>query len=390
MLHLSRFSEADVPRSRTRMEWLSIPLVNFMLLEVPSDGAAECTPKTFRFPWGFLMEPLPLRFTRAAFLLALATLPFVLGTRPAVAVSWSNPHHAYIIFRSPSTNNFFVKEISVDKNPSVTRILGGSRTGFCQIFALAVGPKGNLYVSGIFGSNCKAGTVGIEIFAPGAFGNVAPIASILGSKTKMDETYGMAFDGAGRLYAAEPDNRSLSGQINVYAAGATGNVAPIEQLGGPRSMLAVPLYVAVDDAGEIFVGQVSGGSKVLKFRAGARGNAAPVANVTVEPNGHGFNELQVSGGTVYAAIGDLRQETPTIYELSAADLSQTGALTNPKFSLLAADADSAANLYVQNQIRSRDGGTRGHLNEFEAGMQQPSRVRFDGATYAAGYVVVGP
>lgn len=309
-------------------------------------------------------------------------------------VVWTHPHHAYVIFGVRGAPDSYILEVSIDKKPTATRTLGGSLTGFCQLDALAIGPSGNLYVSGFFGSNCQQAVEGVEEFAPGAFGNVAPIAVLSGNKTELDRIDGIALDPSGKLYVANGEGGpSYTGAITVYAAGATGNVAPIDSISGSKTGFGELnlYYVAVDDAGEVFAGLLSAGTEILKFPAGAHGNIAPLASVTVEPYGHGFNELQVSGGTVYVAVGTVRQQTPTIYELSSADLSLVGALTNPKFTILTADSDSTGKVYVQNFIRSRgDTFGYGHLYEYNPGDQNPVRIRYDGTSAGGGYIVVGP
>jgi len=175
----------------------------------------------------------------------------------------------------------------------------------------------------------------------------------------------------------------------VYGAGATGNVAPVARIAGPKTTFNVnaPSYVTVDDAGEIFVGQ--GEAQVLKFAPGAHGNVSPVAMNTVN-SGNGFWEIQTSGPNVYVAVGLLRHITPAIYELSTSNLSQTGALTDPRFTILFADADSAGKVYVIDVIRTRSAHGLSRFFEYEPGAQQPYRVRSEGPISSGGYVVVGP
>ena len=259
--------------------------------------------------------------------------------------------------------------------------------------ALAIGPAGNLYVAGSFGAKCHPA---IEIFARGAYGNVAPIAIIKGPKAALHSPQGIAFDQKGQLYVAQGrGGASGSGEIKVFAAGARGDAAPIATIAGPNTLFGnsgdAPEHVAVDAESEIFAGQVvPSGNQILKFAAGASGNVAPITTTFVQ-SGNGFFEMQVAGDTVYAAVGLVRKQTPTVYELSTVDLSQTGALVDNRFTILHADADSSGRVFVQD-LSSRSGsGFKATFFEYEPGRQEPSQIRRDGTMDGgSGYVVVGP
>ncbi len=75
--------------------------------------------------------------------------------------------------------------------------------------------SGHLYVA-----NIRDATAPIEEFAAGASGNVAPIASLGGNHVKIGGTYGVSIDRHDRIVVAD------GGQIKIFAAGAHGNVAP--------------------------------------------------------------------------------------------------------------------------------------------------------------------
>ena len=328
-----------------------------------------------------------LRIGRWVTAVAVALCGIALG-----GVAWSNPHHAYILFVEPGSLIPYVQEVSVDPRPGPTLTLQGSNTGFCEISAFAIGPQGNLYVSGYFGSNCQSAFTGIEVFAPGANGNAAPIATLAGTRTLLQIPNGMAFDSSGRLYVTQSNGAGHGGaQIDIFAAGASGNVAPVgvivgrnTQLGGKRLS-----YVAVDEAGEIFAAGGAGRSSILTFPAGANGNVAPVATKQIQSR-NGFFELQASGNTVYAAVGVLKETIPTVYELSASNLAQIGAITDHRFAILHADVDASGKVYVQDVNRTGNDSLRMRLFEYEPGQQQPSRVRSDGVSEGGGYVVLGP
>ena len=197
-------------------------------------------------------------------------------SRVSPSIAWSNPHHAYIIWVKPQTMDYEVNEISLGTGQSET--LAGPKTAFCSLSGLAIGPRGDLYVAGhFFGHPCGAA---IEIFARGAHGNVSPIAAIHGSRADIHNPTGIGFDAQGRLYVTEENkDPSGSGDVKVFAAGVSGNVAPMAIISGSNTQLGrTPFGVAVDTKGDIFVAQgLPNGDQIFKYPANANGNVSPIA-----------------------------------------------------------------------------------------------------------------
>jgi hypothetical protein len=111
---------------------------------------------------------------------------------------------------------------------------------------------------------------GVLVFAPDATGNVAPVRTIAGAHTGLAVPIGLALDPAGNLYVA---NRMGAG-VTVYAPGATGDVAPIRTLSATGLQAAQAL--AVGPSGDVFVANCPacdgpGGPEVavVHFPAGA-------------------------------------------------------------------------------------------------------------------------
>ena len=70
--------------------------------------------------------------------------------------------------------------------------------------------------------------------------------------------------------------------VTVYAAGASGNVAPIATIGGSNTGIGPAQAIAVDKSGNLYVsGSAFDGyrtrSALLMFSAGANGNVPPDA-----------------------------------------------------------------------------------------------------------------
>ena len=86
---------------------------------------------------------------------------------------------------------------------------------------------------------------------PTATGNVAPVRVIEGPKAQLAWPTGVSVDSTrGEVYVSNAAGDS----INVYSATANGDVAPIRQIKGPRTMLRNPNGVSVDPVnGEVWV-----------------------------------------------------------------------------------------------------------------------------------------
>ncbi len=103
-------------------------------------------------------------------------------------------------------------------------------------------------------------------------GNVLPIREISGPLTQLHDPWGMAFDKAGDLYVVNID------EILEFAPGATGNVAPIAVIkssGWPIDSSSV----VIDKKGQIITTSEEG-SSILVFAHGASGTVAPVNTIT--------------------------------------------------------------------------------------------------------------
>src|SRR5437870_1165950 len=153
---------------------------------------------------------------------------------------------------------------------------GVSATAAVTVTGLVAGKL--LYVANQAGNN-------ILVFAAGASGNATPMATIAGGNTGLDFPYGVAHDGAGNIYATNSGSSGVgSSSITVYAAGANGDAAPIATIRGSNTGLNFPLGIALDGAGDIYVANF-GASNILIFVAVASGNVMPIATITVASTG---------------------------------------------------------------------------------------------------------
>jgi sugar lactone lactonase YvrE len=182
-------------------------------------------------------------------------------------------------------------------NVAPINTIGGSNTGLAEDDDISLAPDGTLYAGNFVGSP-------VVVFAPGASGNASPIRTIAGSNTGLGVVDGLGVDSTGTLYA---DNTSpFPGSIQVFAPGANGNVSPVRSIAGPATGLSGPDDVIVGFSGELFVtnGFDSGGGSAEVFAPGASGNVAPVQEIKGSNTGLGTHpgpdDLAVdSSGNIY-------------------------------------------------------------------------------------------
>jgi 6-phosphogluconolactonase (cycloisomerase 2 family) len=156
-------------------------------------------------------------------------------------------------------------------NVAPLRKIAGTATGLGGgVFGIAVDAAGHVYASNHYRNS-------ITEYAAGANGNVAPIATLAGPATGVQLPTGIALDPAGHLWV---DNAA---GIVEYPAGANGNVSPIAAVAGPQ--VSSSSVIAFDAAGNLFVNETvpgtasSSGYTVEEFAAGATGNPAPITTL---------------------------------------------------------------------------------------------------------------
>lgn len=162
-------------------------------------------------------------------------------------------------------------------NVAPERVIAGPKANFHSPTGIALDAFGDLYVADSALGYPLPGDV--QVFAAGASGNALAERTIAGPLTGIETPEGIAFDLQGNLYVANTGGNS----ITVYAPGATGNVAPIRTIAGPNTLLASPVGIAIDNAGYVYVGNqdFENPVPVLVFGPGANGNATPVQQITI-------------------------------------------------------------------------------------------------------------
>jgi hypothetical protein len=112
-------------------------------------------------------------------------------------------------------------------------------TDIGQPTGIALDSSGKIYVSDLASPVCAPACPAILIFPAGSNGAVTP-AYIAGSKTTLFSPTDVKVDASGNIYVADTKS-SGAGVIDVFAPGATGNVAPTATYTSPGSALGLGL-----------------------------------------------------------------------------------------------------------------------------------------------------
>ena len=114
-------------------------------------------------------------------------------------------------------------------------------------------------------------------FPAGSNGNVAPIINVFGANTLLDVSTAVALDSTGRIYVTNGMPLAPTQAVTIYSPGTTGNMAPTAFIGGPHTMLGAPFGIAIDKSGKIYVSDFA---EIVVFAPGATGDATPIARIS--------------------------------------------------------------------------------------------------------------
>ncbi len=131
---------------------------------------------------------------------------------------------------------------------------GADKAGINGRFGVAVDKSGKVYVANQADGYNFDGS--ITVYSAGSTGNVAPIAKISGTKTEdktaLNSPNGLAVDAANNSTFSMSLSAGQGGHINIYPPGANGNVAPKATMPiGARAytQLKSPAGLALDSGG---------------------------------------------------------------------------------------------------------------------------------------------
>ena len=165
---------------------------------------------------------------------------------------------AILIFPSSGTGNIAPSSaIECLTNPP------GDMTLLFQPSGVALDGTGNIYV-------VSQGGPYINIYSAGSTGNAMPSGMIacitpmqggtcMTNLTQLGAPYGITLDPKGNIYVTNDGSTAVPGfSVTIYGAGSSGNVAPLETIAGDKTGLNQPEGIALDSKGNIYVANLEG------------------------------------------------------------------------------------------------------------------------------------
>lgn len=195
-----------------------------------------------------------------------------------------DPVNGDIYVAKQSTNSIIIYAPSASGADAPTAKIQGSNTGLNSPTGVALDTSGNIYVTNK-GDSASEGNDSVTVYAAGSTGNVAPMRTIAGTRTGLDIPVQLAVDASAKIYVANITYpNSGNGSLTVYAAGAKGNVAPTETIEGAKTELNLPAGIALNSSGNIYAANLDRtdytGSSITVYAAGSNGNVAPINTIS--------------------------------------------------------------------------------------------------------------
>lgn len=194
--------------------------------------------------------------------------------------------------------------------PPVAQI-AGTKTRLPYPRAVTLDASQNVYVSNY---TPLEKLKNVDVFAAGAQGNVAPLRTIAGSATELHAPGALSVDSVGNIYALDQyyagsgcfDPTHGCWAVNVYPTGADGDVAPVRSIRGPATKLYYAYGLVADGAGNVYVANgYPINCCVTIYAAGSKGNVKPTRTI------------QGSRTGLYVPVGIALDAHGNIYVLNA-------------------------------------------------------------------------
>lgn len=200
-------------------------------------------------------------------------------------------HRAYAMAMDEQNQEFFVSvqhppQVAVYRrgasgNEKPKRLLMGDKTELSDSHGMAIDPKRKLLFVDNWGNiaddakpgSGRFGPPTITVYRLNAEGDEAPLRIIQGPKTGLDWPGAMSIDpDSGDLYVAN----DMGQDIIVFHSADQGDVAPSRTIKGPRTGLSYPVGVFVDSKNKEVWATNIGNSTATVYPLMANGDVAPV------------------------------------------------------------------------------------------------------------------
>lgn len=200
-------------------------------------------------------------------------------------------------------------------SPTRTIVSNGS---FSSPYAMAVGSNGLLYV---------LSALGVSVYAATADGTPTPLQVITGSSTGLTSPLMLAVDSAAQIYVSNMDSTS-TGSVKVFAAGATGNIAPVRSITSASGLI---YGIAVDSNQQLYAveerlsNSTASNVQIAVFASSATGAATPSRTISGSLTG-----LSYIGGLAIDKVNNLyaiNANSSTSYSLLGFGPSASGNVT---------------------------------------------------------------
>jgi hypothetical protein len=228
----------------------------------------------------------------------------------------------------------------------------------------------------------------VNVYPTAANGDVAPIQSIAGPSTLLDSPFGIAVDAARNIYVANYPSASQGGSITVYATDSDGDASPARTIAGSSTGLSYPAAIAVDTAGTVYVANYHG-NNVTIYAPGANGNVAPVRTIG-GPNSRIRLPLGIAVDATGKIFVSVKQKVLIFSKVASGDVKPLRSIGGKNTHLTTpygVALDAAKHLYVADQenVLVYAGGAHGNATPVQiisgpdTGLSGPWGIALDGS-----------
>lgn len=240
------------------------------------------------------------------------------------------------------------------------QFITGSSTDLVTPQSVALGPAADIFATQ---SGYPAAVYKVAQFNPSANGNAAP-NQVISTKSQGVDAWSVAVDGNGNAWIVGSSysggnctSRYYSGAILKYGKKPSGGFTLANTIAGAKTGLSCPRTIALDNQGNIWVGNegagTSGaGSSIEEFASSASGNVKPTTTITgsatrlAQPNQVTIDSSSYGSGRILVS-DDAKGRVFVFAPGSSGNVSPTAAISSVLFPTGVA-TDGSGHIYVSS------------------------------------------